>query len=196
MTDTSDVPWHITPPDRRRLTTDRLAWDGWRVSITHDFYGRVHTLTITQDEPLGPDDEYHFKEITARRLRELPLRKLSEMAKAEAVERIGMDWPWEARPEFAEEWVERFSTRPGAAGRDDLEYALLAERYVALVAAGVRNPIAILAGQDNKGRATIRNSIFTARDRLLLTSVGDGRVGGELTDKSRALLEAHNHGKH
>jgi hypothetical protein len=35
----------------------------------------------------------------------------------------------------------------------------------------------------------VRNYLFKARERSLLTSAGPGRAGGELTDKAKEILD-------
>jgi hypothetical protein len=90
--------------------------------------------------------------------------------------------------------------RPGRGGRPNAYYALWAEAYVRLVAAGSRRPIVELAADpvvplegrlssaDDASVASVRDIIATARDRGLLTDAPPGRPGGSLTPKARRLL--------
>lgn len=80
--------------------------------------------------------------------------------------------------------------RPGAAGRADEHYAALAAMYVDLLATSSR-PTQDLADLLGEKVSAIRNYIYKARERGLLTTAGRGKAGGELTDKARRLL-AHN----
>ena len=77
--------------------------------------------------------------------------------------------------------------RPGRAGRDDRYYVVWAARYAEK--AGSPRPIAELAEEHGLRREQVRDLIHTARERDLLTPGRRGRPQGELTAKSRALLE-------
>ncbi|MCU1483668.1 MAG: hypothetical protein JWN67_414 [Actinomycetia bacterium] len=79
--------------------------------------------------------------------------------------------------------------RPGAAGRGDRHYAVIAAIYVGLLDDGVKAPVAELARRLTVSPSTARNYLFTARERGLLTSVGQGRSGGVLTEAAERLLE-------
>jgi hypothetical protein len=71
--------------------------------------------------------------------------------------------------------------------RDDL-YARVAEAYVAAFNAGSRTPAADVARRWKMSAGKIRDLLFKARRRGLLTAAPDGKLGGELTDKARELL--------
>ena len=79
--------------------------------------------------------------------------------------------------------------RPGRRGRDDLPYAVWAARYVTKVQTNPRAPYPELAAEHpGFSERTIRECVSKARNRDLLTRVGQGRTGGELTAKAKALL--------
>ncbi len=69
----------------------------------------------------------------------------------------------------------------------DQESAQWADRYVRLVEAGERHPIAALATMELPA-TRVREIIRGLRDRGFLTAGTRGRAGGQLTAKSRALL--------
>ena len=79
--------------------------------------------------------------------------------------------------------------RPGAAGRGEHHYAAIAKLYVSLLAEP--NPTEVLAAQLGVSTKTASNLLFKAREKQLLTSLGRGRAGGELTDKARRLLDGN-----
>jgi hypothetical protein len=83
-------------------------------------------------------------------------------------------------------------SKGGVTGRRrhrDEEYLAWAAAYVACLADGSTTPIAELARKYGVSRDTVRDRIHVARTRKLLTDVPEGaRIGGELTDKARAML--------
>lgn len=78
--------------------------------------------------------------------------------------------------------------RPGAAGRGHRHYAVIAARYVDLLSHGEAKPVEALAEQLGCGKKSASNYLTLARNKGLLTRLGRGIAGGELTDKARALL--------
>lgn len=66
-------------------------------------------------------------------------------------------------------------------------YALVAAEYVALVEAGERQPVQVMAEQTSKTSEAVRGWIRTARTMGFLTGEA-GRTAGELTDKAREVL--------
>ncbi len=81
--------------------------------------------------------------------------------------------------------------RPGRRGRTDLDYAKLAQRYVALL--DHHAPIRVLAQEEHLAESSVRVLIYNARQRGLLTSAEAGQAGGRLTDKAIRLLQAAGH---
>ncbi len=89
------------------------------------------------------------------------------------------------------QWRADFAERPrtGPAGRSDASYAALADAYIKELDKGEKNPVRTLADSLHLGEKTIRNYLFKARERGLLTSLGQGKAGGELTDKAKEILD-------
>lgn len=88
--------------------------------------------------------------------------------------------------------VSRIRLEPfmSSARKTDLDYANLALEYVLLVQAGDRRPAATLAQKTGNlnSPGVWTNRITEARKRGLLTEVGRGEAGGELTEKAERLL--------
>jgi hypothetical protein len=83
------------------------------------------------------------------------------------------------------------TARPRAAragARPDELYAAVAADYVGLIERGTRSPVAELAQRRNVKKSAMRDMIREARERGLLTYFEQGRPGGSLTDRARAIL--------
>jgi hypothetical protein len=80
--------------------------------------------------------------------------------------------------------------RVGRRGRPDSYYAKLAAEYVAAIESGSPRPVAAVAKKLGRGYTVeyVRDALYRARSRGLLTGPPRGRVGGRLTDKGRAAL--------
>ena len=76
--------------------------------------------------------------------------------------------------------------RPGAAGRNERDYAALARLYVGLL--GEKKPTEALARQVGVSPKTASNLLYKAREKGMLTPTVRGKAGGELTDKAKRLL--------
>lgn len=76
--------------------------------------------------------------------------------------------------------------RPGRRGRGDVAYAAVAATYVGSLGAG--RAVQLTASELGYSPSQVRNLLYEARRRGLLTDSPAGREGGELTDKARALL--------
>ena len=122
----------------------------------------------------------------ARRSREPVSYRPSEEEVASVVERRALAI---AAFRMANDFAER--PRPGSAGRGDTHYAAVAASYVALLDAGDPRPVAALADQLHLSVTTVRNLLYKARERGLLTSAGRGRAGGQLTDKAKEMLSGN-----
>jgi DNA-binding transcriptional ArsR family regulator len=61
--------------------------------------------------------------------------------------------------------------------------------YLARVGQGVESPVMELASQLGVSQKTASNYLFKARERALLTTAGQGRAGGALTDKAKEILD-------
>lgn len=79
--------------------------------------------------------------------------------------------------------------RPGSAGRGDHRYAAVAAVYVDLLDAGDPSPVVTMASVLHLSVKTVRNLLYKAREKGLLTSAGRGRAGGQLTDKAKEILD-------
>ena len=79
----------------------------------------------------------------------------------------------------------------GRRGYPITHYGTLARRFVELC--GEPRVIERLAGEADVSVKTIERWIYTARDKGLLTSRGQGRQGGELTEACEKLLADYEH---
>jgi hypothetical protein len=142
-------------------------------------------------------------EVSARGLRKAPLGRMQAAVRSEVAE-VVEGWRWSARKRnvraslmedieaLARDFLER--ERPGAAGRDDAHYAAIAAMYLDVLAdpqRGTTPVLKILAERLGKSPKTVRNYLFEARERSLLTSLGRGRAGGQLTDKAKEILSGN-----
>ena len=86
-----------------------------------------------------------------------------------------------------------FGERPrtGPAGRGDDSYAALSALYVGLIDEGEQRPIRAVADRLGLAEKTVQNHLFKARERGLLTSLGRGKAGGQLTNKAKEILSGN-----
>ena len=156
----------------RRMLADRRPWDraDWA------------------KEPPAP--------LTARLVHALPLGALERRARRAVLE--------ETQPFLAPKYrttgyarsvtqlvesVQR-TMRPGRRGRPIAEYAALAARYVELLKEGRGLPG--LARDIHLSDSQVRNLLYAARQKGLLTAAPKGKAGGELTEKAKQLLAEGN----
>ncbi len=91
-------------------------------------------------------------------------------------------------------WGELVRARPGRRGRDDLYYAEIAARYVAILRRNSASPTAELTEETERRTskhttiAQVQAMLYRARRRGLLTAAPLGRAGGDLTAKSEEVL--------
>lgn len=71
------------------------------------------------------------------------------------------------------------------------KHASIAAAYVELLNAKERYPVKVLAKRLHMGEKTVRNYLFRARETSLLTSAGQGKAGGVLTDKAKEILSGN-----
>lgn len=168
-----------------------FGWSGMHLDLHHDEHGRLISLTLRTDAPADK-----ARQITTSKLREVKVPQFSELAKSLATRSVLDAGGGGHYPRMAKAWVEQFTAR--GESRDDAWHARIAARYLELHALGIKNTNEVIAGELKCPTKTITNALFEARTtrRGLLTRVGQGRAGGELTDKARALLKEHNHGEH
>jgi hypothetical protein len=137
----------------------------------------------SQPAPAGGINHAVVQKLQINALAEL-LRDRSEQAEAIVSE---LDEEAEALAESAA------GPPPGRAGRPDLYSARLARLYTQFAdprpdGTRANAPLANLAEAGGTSTNTMARRIKEARARGLLTSPKRGQVGGDLTDKARALL--------
>lgn len=170
---------------------------GWVFRLTITGAGAVTGLSITwAGGDLDPTTGLPPTMPTGRRWRSIPVSELADAARArvesirelaqEVADRRGIDLArWSS-------WAaEEFAAQPVAGrrrGRDDREYAVVAARYVQAVAEASPHPVEDVAAALFLSPSQVRNLLYEARRRELLTRAGRGRAGGHLTDKARDLL--------
>lgn len=130
--------------------------------------------------------------ISARRLQRVPVGAMQRAVRAAvtlAHDPEEDDDGSETIRRLALDFLDR--QRPTSSGRGDAQYAAVAAMYVELLDAGDSRPVTVLADRMHFGEKTIRNYLFKARERGLLTSVGPGKAGGQLTDKAKEILDGN-----
>lgn len=83
-------------------------------------------------------------------------------------------------------WARQFLGRPASPDRKDLAVAVA---YVNALKRGEPRPVKAVAEEMTMAEKTVRNYLFKAREQGLLTSLGQGKAGGELTDKAKEILD-------
>lgn len=126
--------------------------------------------------------------MTARAMRSIRWGELEDLGRAYLTDKATTYQPATGVP-LIDSNLRAFASldRPGRAGRADLEYAVLADRYVQMCRSS-RAPIRDLAESEHLSVAQVRNLIHEARKRGLLTEGRKGRAGGSLTHKGRELI--------
>ena len=119
-------------------------------------------------------------ELTSTMLRKVAIDRLSKLS------RTGIHPELAALPRLQPFLIDR--ARPGRRGRDDIDYAKLAQQYVNEVNSGNPKPTKTLAETHHVSPSQMSQLINTARQRNLLTPAPKGRSGGELTEHAYALL--------
>lgn len=119
--------------------------------------------------------------------RALPLGEIQEVARQGFLRATG---GMRSAEHIADHWGRTFSDRPrpGRAGRDDLPYAEMAALYVEKQRTNAKTALKDLASEKAYSESRVRNILFTARQRELLTAAPAGKAGGELTDKALDIL--------
>lgn len=135
--------------------------------------------------------------LTARMLRSVPLGELQAFAHGLWIKRVALTRRslerLDGRPGNAgltEKYraiVGGMELRPGRRGRGDHEYAALAALYVEALAQG--HGVPWLANEMHLSTSAVRNQLYEARRRRLLSEAPKGRSGGELTDRALTVLE-------
>lgn len=127
--------------------------------------------------------------VTSRLLRRLPLGEIVEAVRSDLRLTARTVRPHGRAGSLMAHNAEQFARRPGRAGRSDRDYAEVAAAYVAILATSDPKPVEMLAAQTFLSPSQIRNVLYEARRRELLTKAPPGRPGGQLTEKCRRILE-------
>jgi hypothetical protein len=127
--------------------------------------------------------------ITARLLRDIELGGVTPTVRTALEQLASLSRPDAAARSVARAWsavIRTEEAKPRSAGRSDHYYAIWAARYVRHDGKRYqRKAFAEAEGLTGKQADAL---LAEARNRLLLTSRGQGRAGGELTTKGQQLL--------
>jgi hypothetical protein len=148
--------------------------------------GRERRLTgLIVGVPGSPPSDIS-PEITSEALRSLSLRKVQR-----ELDRILEEWAERDAATMRLTEGFRASRRPGRRGREDYEYAAVAEVYVKHLRLNSRAPVKETAAELHYSVPAVRALLNKARKRGLLTEPDEGRAGGTLTKKARRELAKH-----
>lgn len=153
----------------------------FEVALSDD--GRLRSLAVNPYE--WSDDVLEgMPELTSRLLRRVPLGEVQAVA-ARAITQLT------ERSHALGRWAQvlRDTPRPGKRGRPDRFYAELAADYCSQLGSS-STPVKDLADAVGYSESQIRNLLYEARRRDLLSSSPSGRAGGSLTTRARELLAA------
>lgn len=154
--------------------------------VHHRFPGVQFVVTIDKARRLVGFQAHHTvpgEMLTARQLRSVPVGELHDYA-------VGQLRVVVSRSRSMSGWADTFTAEhhPGRQGRPDAFYAALSASYVERLAAESRAPIRDLADAAGLSSSQVRNLLYEARRRELLSTSPKGRAGGELTEKAKRLL--------
>jgi hypothetical protein len=176
------------------------AWfeEGWKVTLElgqHDGRLVVTRLTVSPENPTTPP----LGGVTTTFLRTVKVAELVEDARSRA-SRFGGE-PFEgdeSSTAFGQVWNQTLDAaaglaaamaKPGRRRGDLIPYLDVAVEYARLLEAGSLAPAREMAERRQVPRTTVRTQLKVARDKGLLTRPSPGeRIGGQLTDKARAML--------
>lgn len=132
------------------------------------------------------DEELPVEGLTARVSRLAKAR--AHLEAADAFTGVGLKLFGVYFPELGR----RFTKASSDVGKPiDLDYAVLASKYLDKIVAGSAKPVKELAAVLNMPAPRLRDLIHESRRRGLLTSMPRGQAGGELTPKALELLTDH-----
>jgi hypothetical protein len=184
-------PVQYRSEDRPYAVATHAGFPGLQIRVEYDDNLILRSVAVT-----SPDNG---SVLTARLLREIPFGAV------DAVARAHMAWWWhefdKGRTEAArtaypllDESIEAIDVRrPGRRGRPDIEYAELALDYVKWLDAPDSGSLEIFAKSKFLSVSQIRNLLYEARQRDLLSKAPPGKPGGMLTNKALALLGSMTH---
>jgi hypothetical protein len=185
--------WVFVPRGLERYAVEQTAYaigvhsdhPGIQAKIEYDQALNPRTVTLTAVVD-GPN-------VTARLIRDYPIGAVDSAARSQ------MAWWWReydrSRPDAARTWHPIPSgvlndidiRRPGRRGRPDLEYAEIARDYISVLHEA--KPMKVLSDKLHLSASQVRNLLYEARRRGLLTKAPRGSAGGALTEKALALLK-------
>lgn len=125
--------------------------------------------------------------VTSDRLREVPLGRIKDRVSF-WISELTHKLPEPDRDTLAA--LDRPITRPGRSGRDDHFYAVWAQRYVKALGESSSPHVYLAENHKNYTATQIRDLVFKARDRGLLSGGGRGKRGGQLTPKALEVLSS------
>jgi hypothetical protein len=125
--------------------------------------------------------------ITTAVLREVPVAKMLRRARAALNDAASAGLIAAGSAEAFRE-----HRRPGRRGRSDLDYAQFAASYVEWCGRS-KTPVKDMAAAEALDESTVRNVLYQARERGLLSSSGRGRAGGALSEKAKQLIREADH---
>lgn len=131
---------------------------------------------------LGPTLAKRHGRLTSRIVRSAAVSTLEREARAVAAQWAGR-WFFESGQAGD---AQRKPRRIRSGG--DTRLAVVAARYLELTTVA-DDPVKQLADELGLARNTVSSYLWRARERRLLTSAGQGRPGGSLTDRGRQLLD-------
>jgi hypothetical protein len=185
----SQIDLELGPSDAAVVTT-KLG-RGWKATYRLALQRGVSVIAGLSIEPWGSGVPPGG--LSARLLRTLkftlPRRELRRLAEIVQKHPVVYEGRFQSSPFLATE--AQASRREYLKGRQDSFYAEIAKQYCKLAGSHVKNPIQVIAKSRSLSPSKVRDMIFQARKRGLLTKPPkQGRMGGELTLKCIALLTA------
>jgi hypothetical protein len=194
---------HSYPASRgARIALRDQEFPDWVVTFVFGPTGDTAAIVVQPFDPSVPRDRWSTaavhgisepaSPITVRLLRRLPIGQMERFAKSWFRDLAsGTNWGGDGpQPHLAQSkpWSEVFevSLRPGRQGRPDGFYANLARQYIERLGSG--REVADLADSLGFSPSRIRDGLYEARRRDLLTAAPPGKAGGALTEKARELL--------
>ena len=166
------------------------AWvvEGWWPPGTR---GGPHELRITPAEDADP--AMIARGISHATLNSVPLAKMAATVREEVKEELTtlLDRLAASQRVNADSASEKYefdlAVHGGRRGRSPMFYLMVAAEYAALVAAGERTPIQLMANRVRRSPTSVSGWVRTARSMGYLTGER-GHTAGQLTDKAKQLL--------
>jgi hypothetical protein len=175
-------PWWVDAAEDEIGFWDRVpGHPEWVVEVTFQHASHnpaIHSLTITPFRRWAPIAGLETDVLRSVRLGELQRKVWAKVHTDEMMKTLG-------RRDHGTS-SGRTPRRPRG-GHNDLYYARWARRYV--MACKNPSPVQRLAKRHNLSVSQIRNILYEARQRELLTDSPKGKAGGDLTEKAIAILE-------